>query len=175
MADNDHTEEWRPVVGWEGAYSVSSLGRVRRDSAGRGARPGRILAAAASGGGYPAVALVRDGRQATKCVHRLVAAAFLGPRPPGREVDHVNGAKTDNRAANLRYVTRGENLLSAYDPGLRAAGELHRGARLTVAAVRELRAAVAAGEPKRAVARRLLVSEWTVRQVLSGRTWRRVV
>jgi hypothetical protein len=42
-------------------------------------------------------------------VHAVVAATFIGPRPLGRHIDHVNGIKTDNRAANLEYVLPREN------------------------------------------------------------------
>lgn len=43
-------------------------------------------------------------------VHRLVAEQFLGPKPAWAEqVDHINSDKTDNRAENLRWVTRKEN------------------------------------------------------------------
>lgn len=43
-------------------------------------------------------------------IHDLIARAFLGNRPKGYDVDHINGNKTDNRPSNLRYVTRSENL-----------------------------------------------------------------
>ena len=43
-------------------------------------------------------------------VHDLIARAFLGNKPKGYDVDHINGKTTDNRPSNLRYVTRSENL-----------------------------------------------------------------
>lgn len=43
-------------------------------------------------------------------VHRLVTEAFLGPRPDGFEVDHINRDKHDNRVENLRYVTHSGNM-----------------------------------------------------------------
>lgn len=97
-------EEWRDVVGWEGLYQVSSAGRVRRG--------GWMLKCSVTGWCvYPMVSLSRVGAKPTKVtVHSLVAAAFIGPRPPTLVTDHVNGIKTDNRASNLRYVTDAENL-----------------------------------------------------------------
>jgi hypothetical protein len=42
-------------------------------------------------------------------VHKLVALAFFGPRPEGKEISHKNGVASDNRATNLEYVTHSEN------------------------------------------------------------------
>ncbi|ORX57562.1 His-Me finger endonuclease [Hesseltinella vesiculosa] len=35
----------------------------------------------------------------------LAPHAFVGPRPDGMVVEHINAIKTDNRVANLRYLT----------------------------------------------------------------------
>lgn len=43
-------------------------------------------------------------------VHQLIAEAFIGPRPDGYVVDHVNRVKGDNRPSNLRYITQAQNL-----------------------------------------------------------------
>lgn len=101
------TEQWRPVVGWEGLYEVSSEGRVR--SFRRGAN-GRVLRPGIASHGYPTVAL---GRGNTQSVHVLVAAAFLGPCPEGQEVRHRDGKRTNPRMENLHYGTRGQNIADA--------------------------------------------------------------
>ena len=43
-------------------------------------------------------------------VHTLVALAFIGPRPEGKEVDHIDKDRANNYYKNLRYVTRKENM-----------------------------------------------------------------
>ena len=114
-------EEWRPVSGYEGLYEVSSLGRVRslprvweqvskhgtlhkHTSSGRTLKPGLTRQ------GYPSVVL---GRRRTRLVHRLVAEAFLGPCPAGKEVRHLDGTRTNNTISNLAYGTRSENIADA--------------------------------------------------------------
>ena len=117
-------EIWKPVMGYEGLYEVSSYGRVRsldrmdeRDMY----RKGRILKSALNKNGYPSVSLWKDNHGKTYRVHRLVAEAFI-PNPNNKpEIDHINTIKTDNTVflnedgsvnyekTNLRWVTRSEN------------------------------------------------------------------
>lgn len=116
-------EDWRAVVGYEGIYSVSSLGRVRRERSSRGTCAGRILCGSQQSEGYWRVGLSRHRDQKVRLVHVLVAEAFLGPRPIGCEVNHINGVKTDNRAENLEWVTRKENIAHSVRTGLAAFGD----------------------------------------------------
>lgn len=129
-ADELAHEEWRPAPGFEADYSVSNLGRVRRDTdapfrpriAGGILRPtwrGRYL-------GVSMRATRPDGSryQITASVHRLVAAAFLGDAS-GRQVNHRSGDRSNNRATNLEYCTQVENMQHASRLGLTARGERH--------------------------------------------------
>lgn len=103
-------EEWRPVVGYEAAYEVSSLGRVRQNKSKRLRRPATVR-------GYYRISLTRNGTKKSYDVHALVAAAFLGPRPEGLQVCHNNGVKTDLRVENLRYDTPRANSLDTVRHG----------------------------------------------------------
>ena len=68
--------------------------------------------------GYAAVKLrLNNSVSRTRLVHRLVAAAFLGPCPDGQEVLHGNGQRLDNRLENLRYGTRQENVMDTIRHG----------------------------------------------------------
>lgn len=49
--------------------------------------------------------------------HRLVAAAFLGPRPKGVVTRHGEGGKLDNSIGNLCYGTQRQNIQDAIDEG----------------------------------------------------------
>lgn len=86
-------ECWRAV----GFYTVSCLGRIRREIKGpTNAKPGRILKQKLRKDQYCEVALyTKDGRREVR-VHQLVAEAFLGPCPPGHQVNHKNGGKHEN-------------------------------------------------------------------------------
>lgn len=113
-------ELWRPVVGWEGLYEVSSYGKVR--SLDRTVRmptrwgvettrtiSGRVLSPGSDGHGYLQVNLSSDGRTRMKKCHILVAEAFISPRPVGMHVLHWDDVKTHNHMTNLRYGTDSEN------------------------------------------------------------------
>ncbi len=80
---------------------------------------GRVLRPMTITGGYYMVHLRKDGLTVPCKIHRLVAEAFIGPAPEGLQVNHRDGVKTNNRAENLEWVTRSENMQHAYAMGLR--------------------------------------------------------
>ncbi len=96
-------EAWVPVPGYEGRWDVSSQGRVR--SIPRRRTRGGELVLRVNKRGYLSVTLGREKHE----VHRLVALAFLGPRPEGMEVRHLDGERLNCRVDNLAYGTRSEN------------------------------------------------------------------
>lgn len=105
---SNEPENWKPIVGYERRYEVSSRGRVRSSARGPG-RSERVRSLSADRYGYLTVGLSRDGKQTTHRVHVLVAVAFHGERPAGLQARHLNGNQTDNRADNLAWGTRVEN------------------------------------------------------------------
>lgn len=114
----ERTEIWLPVVGHEGQYEVSSLGRVR--SLDRQVRhlgkygyhyrlkKGRVLSQNLINSGYLVVHLYTDGHRQVGLVHRLVALAFLG-EGGDLEVDHRDFNKQNNTIGNLRWLTHQVN------------------------------------------------------------------
>ncbi len=109
-------EQWRPVVGWQGYYEVSSRGRVRslpRTIMRSNGKPQtfkeRILRPAPDRNGYLAVTLCRDGVARTVQVHVVEFAAFNGPLPRGMTVDHRDRNETNNDIGNLRLATNQQN------------------------------------------------------------------
>lgn len=173
MADQIVAEEWRPVVGYEGWYSVSNLGRVRRDRASSGAVAGRPLQLHTCAGGgnktrYVYANLSRHNKSKSCRVHVLVARAFLGNCPPGHQVNHIDGCSTNNNLLNLEYVTPRENVIhfvTLFAP---------TNAILNPDIVKDIRRRLANGETRVDVARSLGVAWDTIRNVDVGRTWRHV-
>lgn len=104
VTSTETAEEWRPVVGYEGLYEVSSLGRVRR------LKTDYIFSVVLDSYGYPIVTLKTPTMTKTCKVHRLVALAFI-PNPDNRpQIDHIDGVKTNNKVGNLRWVTSKQNM-----------------------------------------------------------------
>jgi len=97
------SEEWRPVLGWEGIYRVSDLGRALS------VRSGQLLTLTVAGNGYFVVTLSWKGVDVKRTIHSMVAEAFIGIRPDGTEVRHKNGTRLDCRAENIHYGTSTEN------------------------------------------------------------------
>lgn len=107
--------ELRPVVGYEGRYSVAPDGRIwAHPNLSR--KKGRWLKETRDRGGYSYVCLFNGARKNLK-VHRVVAQAYL-PANDKPHVNHVNGDKADNRVVNLEWCTPSENKLHAWRTGL---------------------------------------------------------
>ncbi len=179
MADSNNNtlqepEEWRAIPGYEGLYSISNLGRIRRDKGGVGCRAGRILVPVLTNWGYLRLSLWRNGAIRNFRVHRLVATAFLGPCPDGHEINHLDGNKLNNRADNLEYCTSKQNKQHATKLGLAAKGNNYPNAKLSDALVKELRRRHAAGESYRTLAKICSVSFTTIFFAVTGRTWKHV-
>lgn len=104
-------EIWRPVVGYEGLYEVSDLGRIRsfvKEPTGRLLKPRPSKSSEHRNPGW-AVALFKDGTRKSFLIHRLVLEAFVGPCPDGLEACHWNDNSADNRLVNLRWDTHSAN------------------------------------------------------------------
>lgn len=178
-------EIWRPVVGFETSHEVSNFGRVRtiaREYAGLHGLVRRIIPRELeqwkNRRGYPMVSLWIFNRGTQRVVHRLVAYAFLGPPPsPRHQVNHRDGAKTNNRLDNLEWVTPQENIRHAFDTGLNRGpvGELSPNSKLTAEDIRNIRRTVAEGRAThRQIEAAYGISHGQVSRIVRRHTWRHV-
>ena len=102
-------EEWRDVVGYEGLYQISSLGRIKRLVSPK-CKKERLLAITKDPKhGYCRVMLSKGNKARRFLIHRLLAEHFI-PNPVNKPcIDHINGIRYDNRIENLRWCTHLEN------------------------------------------------------------------
>ena len=102
-------EIWLPIVGFEGFYEVSDLGRVKSLARIVASKNGgtrrvseRILKPFPDTHGYLQVSLCCFATSITKKIHALVVSAFHGECPNGLEVRHLDGETENCRATNLK-------------------------------------------------------------------------
>lgn len=76
--------------------------------------------------GYQRVPLCKNGKCRHFLVHTLVAEAFIGPKPPGYQVNHKDGNVKNNNYTNLEYCTPKENIRHAIETGLWDPGKAAR-------------------------------------------------
>ena len=100
---NVEIEEWVLI---DKDYEVSSEGRIRRILNGRS----KLLGGSLHNDGYIFVTI--HGKQ--KPLHRYIAKAFIPGGGVGKQVNHKNGNKQDNRASNLEWCSSKENIEHSY-------------------------------------------------------------
>lgn len=61
----------------------------------------------------------KRGKRKNIAIHRLVAQAFITNKNNYREINHIDGNKSNNQVNNLEWCTRRENVLHAYKLGLK--------------------------------------------------------
>lgn len=167
-------EEWRDVIGYEGFYQVSNLGRVKSLKCNK---PKILKAYFYRQDEYLAVELFIHSKQKPIKIHRLVAEAFL-PNPDNKpQVNHIDGNKLNNRLTNFEWVTVGENVRHAYKLGLikRKSGCEHHQAKLTEEQVRYIRKVCIPGDRKfgiNALARKFVIGVQTMFRVYTRESYK---
>lgn len=103
---------WRDAPGYEGLYRVSDSGDIWS------CRRRRIMKPEVLEAGHLRVDLARgDGTRQREFLHRIILRAFVGPRPDGMVVRHLDGDPGNNRVENLKYGTHSENALDSVTHG----------------------------------------------------------
>jgi NUMOD4 motif len=173
------SEQWVPVVGYEGLYEVSSLGRVRGVERSARHRYGGTQTIKAKllhltcAGKYRQVVLCNGVSKIPIRVHTLVAKAFLGPPPSNEhEVCHCEGAAAGDCVSNLYWGTRKQNKADERRHGTLARGEKHGNAKLTRTNVETIKSKRADGVSLYVLAKQFNVAYQTVYDIVMERTWK---
>lgn len=169
---------WRQIPGYEGLYEVSDAGEVKTVARVQTRSNGTKLTVRSivrkprrTSKGYLVVDLSAPGGCKTHTVHKLVALAFIGPRPEGMELRHLNGNPQDCRLCNLQYGTRLENAADRIAHGRQFRGEGSPMAKLTEAQVLAIRSA---NQPQAIIAKAYGVSQKLISLVRRRVIWRHV-
>jgi hypothetical protein len=168
----EQLEVWKPVVGYEGRYEISDLGRVRslgvrywQESKNRWMqKKARILKPAIDQNGYPCVSL-HGGKRTMRRVHLLVLEAFHGPCPDGWLSRHLDGVPTNNRLSNLLWGTWVEKMADKIAHG-------RSSAKLTWSDVKAIRQALKEGEMLHKLAAQYGVTKATISLIGRHQTWK---
>lgn len=172
---NETFEIWKTIPGYEAVYSVSNMGKVRRDCMGKRLQAGQMVKQWNNTYGYPSVRLRRESKGHSIAVHRIVSTCFLGPRPEGLVVNHIDGNKLNNRVENLEYVTPKENVHHAIKNGLSRVlyGEEVGTSKLHAQEVLDIKGKYASGAySQRNLAKEYSVSQTCIRMISKNRIWR---
>lgn len=118
--------------------------------------------------GYRAFIICTGGRRVSVRAASLVLESWVGPRPPGMVVRHLNNVRADNRPSNLAWGTQKENIADKIVHGTQQRGERSGRAKLTEQQARRIKFGT---EPVRALADEFGVKRITIYQIRVGRNW----
>lgn len=126
------------VKGYEGLYLISDLGILYSTREWRGVKY-RIMKYNINSFGYPRYSLTKDGVTKNITAHKIVTTSFLGERPKGKEVRHLDGNKLNFKLSNLTYGTALENARDRDLHNTTAKGEKIGSCKLTDSDVKYIR------------------------------------
>ena len=176
-------ETWKPIKGYEDYYEVSSLGRFRSLPKIVGGRWGKcqykgkvVKTVENPSHGYGQVSLVGNGKKTTHRAHRLIAEAFIDNPDNKPYVNHIDCNKMNNCVDNLEWVTAKENTAHLHKLGRSnpRRGEDCPQSKLDTGDVYGIRYAIECGARNFEIAKMYSVSQSTIGDIVSGRTWNHV-
>lgn len=171
-------EVWKDIPGLTG-YQVSDFGSVRSRLR-RGnykfkyTQKYRLLKKCISTSGRYTVSVPmgRNGNYGHKTLYFLVMLAFVGPRPKGFDIAHLNGDHQDDRLVNLKYCTHKENESHKKMHGTAPVGELNGISKLQGWQVDEIRYLGSKSIPQAKIAKLFDIRKDYVSQILGNITWK---
>jgi hypothetical protein len=113
-------EIWKDIIGYEGRYKVSNLGKVQSllNTRNFPNKEIKLLSTHLNHKGYPVVTLIANCKYKGKSIHRLVAIHFIDNPDNLPEVNHIDGNKENNIYTNLEWSTGIDNMRHAFNNNL---------------------------------------------------------
>lgn len=179
-------ESWLDIVGFEGHYQISNLGRVRSLDRGmyvrqdRYAQPrwtnrkGKLLKPGLDGKGYPMVRLSLFGIPKQIMVHRLVALHFVANPDNSPVVNHIDANPLNSRASNLEWCTIKENNQHTTNLGRRMTKGAYCTAKLSSKQVRIIKFLLRLGMHPVAISKKFNTSRTNIYSIRNGNTWKHI-
>ncbi len=165
-------------------YSVNELGEVyshRIKGASKGNRFGsfggidysivRKLKSFKNKRGYCRVGLCVDKKSKSFFLHWIVADAFIGPRPFGMVVRHLDDNKENNHPSNIAYGTYKDNSADKKRNGKDLMGEKGRAAKLTNQQAQQVRQMRKEGVPFKVICEKYNIGLWVVERVVYNKSY----
>jgi len=173
--ENLENEVWKDVVGYEGIYFISDLGRIKSTYKNhRFIDKSGIKSPKTTKYGYFGIELIKNKIHKHYAVHRLVAIAFI-PNPDNLpQINHIDGNKKNNRIENLEWCNASMNGLHAYKMGLSTPvrGDANRNSKLDEDKVRLIRKLYYEDKLGQiTIAKMLNVNKNAISGVITWRTW----
>lgn len=163
-------EIWKTITDFEGVYSISNKGRLRRECGIFNRKYPHIVKLQKDKNGYASYRLSKFNIGRTVKIHRLVAEAFLGFSE--LTVNHKNGKKSDNRITNLEWLSMSDNRTHAKINGLMARGERSANTKLKDADIITMRKEYATGQiTHQALANRFGIGRKAVTKIINRQRW----
>lgn len=155
-------EEWRAVVGYEGLYEVSNMGKVKRLKV---LKPDIVF-------GYERVTLCVNNKPKHYYLHCLVAKAFISNPENKLFVNHIDNNRKNNTVSNLEWVTQIENINHCIKQGRHAKGEIQGSSNLKNSDIYYIRNS---GLPTKELASKYNQSEVNINRIKRYASWKHLL
>jgi len=157
------------IIPFAPKYAVSNLGNVMN------LKKNKILKKTIEYNGYNKIKLSINNVKYNYYVHRLIAICFLDNPLNYKQVNHINGIKTDNNLINLEWCSAAQNMKHAINTGLiNNFGENNFNSKLTKQKVIEIKKLLSKKVTNKKISKFYEVHETLISQIKNGKIWKHI-